>query len=1075
MILNTPAVLIQERLYDTLGQPAVSTIQVALNANGVQPVFPQVLGFISAFVTFRDPTDATWVAGGPLDSDSLVTQWVDTSFSSADAPYCYTGRYYEKDPTHRLLQSSLPGNTFKVPANSSEADYTLHLEEGYVPSALSVFSTSSADEPSPVFALPQTLAGSQLSLRAQQSFLGLLGQVTQVQVRDFLQRPVAQIGLQSSTNYLLTGYQYQLGAQTTPNAPSLMQVTNKWLPNAYAFSTAAQTVQRSLNALGQELMTQTPDAGETNRFYDVYGRLRFSQNADQAASQIAIYYLYDSLNRLIEKGFIQQLDDWVTGLTQIFLTVNYTPNANDPPDSSWSPQPLRQYVYDQVADVSLSTAQLTTQEQVVSVTSWNTTTDPTSQQVSVVSNSQLTETYTYDTQGRKISIELVDVQANSYITSYTYTAQHTIASMTYPSSQGDTPLQVGYGYNLQGQVKGIGGISDYLTTNPAYGRYQYNPNGQIATEFLGTNNQSLTFTYGNPLYQLTILQDKQQFMTFYYSYEQNSAYQDGNIQTAQFFFAKSDSQAYTYDYTYDAFDRLTAATASQDGANAWNLTNCSFDNNGNLTAVSVGSQNYTNGFDSSHDNNQLKTITLDGTPVGTYQYTTGGLLQTSTMNQMTTTFYYDQLLRLPTQVTVSTNDVDVGFIYNSLGERYQKQVNGGTSITYLRGLGIYPLVELIDGNVWQYVYGPTGLIVIIDNNNNNNLVLKDHLGSIRIIHQETNNQTPEAYFNYLPYGDLMPGNYTAGSEMTYRYLYTGQEWDSELGLYNFHARQYDPCYLKRFLTWDPRHQFASPYLYNGNNPINRIDLTGKISIRIVSYNSRGMSQEKLDGILKQANEVRADIILVQEASTATEKYYNVAKTKNLDYGYQLYGLRKESAGTKHGLDYAVFYRDDPPNRTITINEELLEPTPQVERSPPLSARGRPQRQTQSREVDQAEVLARPLQHIILDVKEGARTASDIHVFNWHAPQHDTFPCRALTFWLADSTLTNIEEKGEVSILMGDLNMKPPQLPRGVPHVGHSLDHALNLSNKNIKMTYLDEVIFQGKSDHRAFGIALEIP
>ena len=56
---------------------------------------------------------------------------------------------------------------------------------------------------------------------------------------------------------------------------------------------------------------------------------------------------------------------------------------------------------------------------------------------------------------------------------------------------------------------------------------------------------------------------------------------------------------------------------------------------------------------------------------------------------------------------------------------------------------------------------------------------------------------------------------------------TGQEFDTELGLYNYRARFYDPR-LGRFYATDPAGQFASPYLYAGNNPINMVDPDGEL-------------------------------------------------------------------------------------------------------------------------------------------------------------------------------------------------------------------------------------------------------
>jgi len=58
------------------------------------------------------------------------------------------------------------------------------------------------------------------------------------------------------------------------------------------------------------------------------------------------------------------------------------------------------------------------------------------------------------------------------------------------------------------------------------------------------------------------------------------------------------------------------------------------------------------------------------------------------------------------------------------------------------------------------------------------------------------------------------------------YQYTGQEFDEEVDLHNFRARFYDSD-LMNFYSVDPLEEFASSYLYCGNDPIKLIDKDGK--------------------------------------------------------------------------------------------------------------------------------------------------------------------------------------------------------------------------------------------------------
>jgi len=56
------------------------------------------------------------------------------------------------------------------------------------------------------------------------------------------------------------------------------------------------------NSFGQLTKQVTPDAGQTEFYYDLVGRLRFSVNAKQAATSLYSYTKYDALGRIIEVG-----------------------------------------------------------------------------------------------------------------------------------------------------------------------------------------------------------------------------------------------------------------------------------------------------------------------------------------------------------------------------------------------------------------------------------------------------------------------------------------------------------------------------------------------------------------------------------------------------------------------------------------------------------------------------------------------------------------------------------------------------------------------------------------------------
>jgi RHS repeat-associated protein len=161
---------------------------------------------------------------------------------------------------------------------------------------------------------------------------------------------------------------------------------------------------------------------------------------------------------------------------------------------------------------------------------------------------------------------------------------------------------------------------------------------------------------------------------------------------------------------------------------------------------------------------------------------------------------------------------------------------------YLHGTNAYPLCEASTARYFTiteasrsgmgsqqigsaaYVYGIGGLIAMHEGEQTY-FFCKDHLGSPRVVLDQDNRVC--AGFYYQPFGELIIPN--SDSVRKFHYLYTGQEFDWETGLYNYRARMYDPQ-LGRFYAPDPAHQYASLYEYVGNNPINLVDPTGTFSI-----------------------------------------------------------------------------------------------------------------------------------------------------------------------------------------------------------------------------------------------------
>jgi RHS repeat-associated protein len=105
--------------------------------------------------------------------------------------------------------------------------------------------------------------------------------------------------------------------------------------------------------------------------------------------------------------------------------------------------------------------------------------------------------------------------------------------------------------------------------------------------------------------------------------------------------------------------------------------------------------------------------------------------------------------------------------------------------------------------------------------------LKDHLGSIRVVVNETGDIVSSD--DYDPWGMILEGRSTDNNYHNAKYKFTGKERDKETGYDYFGARYFDSR-IGRWLRVDPlfdKHPEWSPYNYVLNNPLKIIDPDGK--------------------------------------------------------------------------------------------------------------------------------------------------------------------------------------------------------------------------------------------------------
>ena len=96
---------------------------------------------------------------------------------------------------------------------------------------------------------------------------------------------------------------------------------------------------------------------------------------------------------------------------------------------------------------------------------------------------------------------------------------------------------------------------------------------------------------------------------------------------------------------------------------------------------------------------------------------------------------------------------------------------------------------------------------------------------LNVYHGKTNVVSTQ---DYCPFGGTF-NNYRRSYSTAQNYLFNGNEWQPELGWYDFNARFYDPWGGPGFLQIDPmaeEREWLSPYNFAQMNPMNRIDPTG---------------------------------------------------------------------------------------------------------------------------------------------------------------------------------------------------------------------------------------------------------
>ncbi|MDJ0600304.1 MAG: RHS repeat-associated core domain-containing protein [Crocosphaera sp.] len=577
------------------------------------------------------------------------------------------------------------------------------------------------------------------------------------------------------------------------------------LPNHFVPPTGSQPeaweITMQYDFLGQMTSQTNPDSGTTQYIYDQAGRPRFMVDAVGLASGIILYKKYDVIGRLIEEGWFS--GDWGDGST---LQQKADTDPNYPEQTAWR----KRYIFDGDGSNPHLIGRLW---KVLSSNQENGDTD-------------VEEVYDYDNFGNVVRKMLIVTGYAELIVNYEYDNLGNVIKVYYPDGGNGIP-EVVYRYNSLGENVAVG-----TPDNPQrFATYHYNADGSLATTTLNNGKIQNSVNYNSPGWPTRIgneinnsLVMEQSFAYTEDGYE-GSGYYNGNIARNTLNYGSWDNvlQSHNYHYQYDKLGRLEVAHNSYNEQASLGLGQpTTYDINGNIETLKRGDT--TNQYEYIENTDKVNGVSNSSEPQN-YSYDANGNVKSASHRQITN-IDYDPLTQLTTKVQLE-GDTSVSFKYDGGNQRVLKtsEDSSGSQTAvklYVHGLNDYPLLELSEQPV-QYIYGMGGLVALVIDGQVLT-ILKDHLGSTRVVVDEAG--TIIAGFDYLPFGDLIGVAYGNSEIISYRY--TGQEFDPELGLYNYRARFYDPR-LGRFYATDPKAQFASPYLYAGNNPINLVDPDGELA------------------------------------------------------------------------------------------------------------------------------------------------------------------------------------------------------------------------------------------------------
>lgn len=422
--------------------------------------------------------------------------------------------------------------------------------------------------------------------------------------------------------------------------------------------------------------------------------------------------------------------------------------------------------------------------------------------------------FAYDALHRKSSETL-----NGYSTQLSYDTKNRKRSLQYPGGR-----KLNVNLDERGRLKEI--LDPLLGENPL-ASFEYNPLGQLSKLVYSNGNANAMQYDANARISELSYTFKNQTQRQQYSYDKI-----GNL-TKELNTSQTDRSRV---YSYDANDRLLQVqegviSGSNTIVNPLRQSKYNFDAVGNRKTAEENKQSSTY---TANNLNQYTNVNLGGNAQSLTYDKNGNLTFDGKQ-----TLAYDLENRL---VSVD-NEAKALYRYDALGRRIQKIINQDTTIYLYNGLDL--IEERGNRGVLKasFVYGDNiDEVLSMQRNGKNYYYHVDPLGSVRKISDDAGNVVEQ--YEYDAYGQVRFYDGVSqgldASTIGNPFLFTGREYDKELGRYHNRARSFSPL-LGRFTQRDPLGfvDGLSMYSYAFNNPSNYIDplgLTGTVFKLSATYN-----------------------------------------------------------------------------------------------------------------------------------------------------------------------------------------------------------------------------------------------